>query len=118
MPQNEKIKSWIANNDSIDDEEREFLVRFPTLTTENRIDQILCWLMPHSCRILQKYNTCDTLQKYTIFGEFVTHPLTFLHHRQNVPMEGTFRNKTVEYDASMDSSIRRIRYPVYHKQVQ
>nr|YP_010219340.1 hypothetical chloroplast RF21 [Ensete ventricosum]YP_010219361.1 hypothetical chloroplast RF21 [Ensete ventricosum]UCC34371.1 hypothetical chloroplast RF21 [Ensete ventricosum]UCC34392.1 hypothetical chloroplast RF21 [Ensete ventricosum] len=37
----EKIESWVANNDSIDDEEREFLVRFSTLTTEKRIDQIL-----------------------------------------------------------------------------
>nr|YP_010340433.1 hypothetical chloroplast RF2 [Solanum imamense]YP_010340446.1 hypothetical chloroplast RF2 [Solanum imamense]UNZ92758.1 hypothetical chloroplast RF2 [Solanum imamense]UNZ92771.1 hypothetical chloroplast RF2 [Solanum imamense] len=37
----EKIESWVANSDSIDDEEREFLVQFSTLTTENRIDQIL-----------------------------------------------------------------------------
>ncbi|CAN4095145.1 unnamed protein product [Withania somnifera] len=29
----EKIESWVANGDSIDDEEREFLVRFSTLTT-------------------------------------------------------------------------------------
>ncbi|KAH0670506.1 hypothetical protein KY285_024785 [Solanum tuberosum] len=37
----EKIESWVANSDSIDYEEREFLVQFSTLTTENRIDQIL-----------------------------------------------------------------------------
>ncbi|THU43603.1 hypothetical protein C4D60_Mb00t10580 [Musa balbisiana] len=37
----EKIESWVANSDSIDDEEREFLVQFSTLTTEKRIDQIL-----------------------------------------------------------------------------
>uniref|UniRef100_UPI0030E31653 Ycf2 n=1 Tax=Alisma lanceolatum TaxID=365730 RepID=UPI0030E31653 len=37
----EKIESWVANNDSIDNEEREFLVQFSTLTTEKRIDQIL-----------------------------------------------------------------------------
>nr|YP_010484026.1 Ycf2 protein [Piper retrofractum]YP_010484043.1 Ycf2 protein [Piper retrofractum]UVV36136.1 Ycf2 protein [Piper retrofractum]UVV36153.1 Ycf2 protein [Piper retrofractum] len=37
----EKIESWVANSDSIDDEEREFLVQFSTLTTERRIDQIL-----------------------------------------------------------------------------
>nr|YP_010407277.1 hypothetical chloroplast RF21 [Spiranthes sinensis]YP_010407292.1 hypothetical chloroplast RF21 [Spiranthes sinensis]URF20167.1 hypothetical chloroplast RF21 [Spiranthes sinensis]URF20182.1 hypothetical chloroplast RF21 [Spiranthes sinensis] len=37
----EKIELWIANSDSIDDEEREFLVQFSTLTTEKRIDQIL-----------------------------------------------------------------------------
>nr|YP_009864791.1 Ycf2 [Uvularia grandiflora]YP_009864808.1 Ycf2 [Uvularia grandiflora]QKE32786.1 Ycf2 [Uvularia grandiflora]QKE32803.1 Ycf2 [Uvularia grandiflora] len=37
----DRIESWVANNDSIDDEEREFLVQFSTLTTEKRIDQIL-----------------------------------------------------------------------------
>ncbi|GFP90962.1 protein ycf2 [Phtheirospermum japonicum] len=37
----DKIKSWVANSDSIDDEEREFLVQFSALTTEKRIDQIL-----------------------------------------------------------------------------
>nr|YP_009130085.1 hypothetical chloroplast RF21 [Campynema lineare]YP_009130102.1 hypothetical chloroplast RF21 [Campynema lineare]AJV88554.1 hypothetical chloroplast RF21 [Campynema lineare]AJV88572.1 hypothetical chloroplast RF21 [Campynema lineare]QKE31341.1 Ycf2 [Campynema lineare]QKE31358.1 Ycf2 [Campynema lineare] len=37
----DKIESWVANNDLIDDEEREFLVQFSTLTTEKRIDQIL-----------------------------------------------------------------------------
>nr|YP_009450099.1 hypothetical chloroplast RF2 [Burmannia championii]YP_009450106.1 hypothetical chloroplast RF2 [Burmannia championii]ANK36296.1 hypothetical chloroplast RF2 [Burmannia championii]ANK36303.1 hypothetical chloroplast RF2 [Burmannia championii] len=37
----DKIESWVANSDSIDDEEREFLVQFSTLTTEKKIDQIL-----------------------------------------------------------------------------
>nr|YP_010690634.1 Ycf2 protein [Cartonema parviflorum]YP_010690651.1 Ycf2 protein [Cartonema parviflorum]WBU14345.1 Ycf2 protein [Cartonema parviflorum]WBU14362.1 Ycf2 protein [Cartonema parviflorum] len=37
----DKIESWVTNSDSIDDEEREFLVQFSTLTTEKRIDQIL-----------------------------------------------------------------------------
>ncbi|KAM0941008.1 hypothetical protein DsansV1_C17g0143961 [Dioscorea sansibarensis] len=37
----DKIESWAANNDSIDDEEREFLIQFSTLTTKIRIDQIL-----------------------------------------------------------------------------
>nr|YP_009861266.1 photosystem I assembly protein Ycf2 [Orontium aquaticum]QIU82957.1 photosystem I assembly protein Ycf2 [Orontium aquaticum] len=37
----DKIESWVANSDSINDEEREFLVQFSTLTTEKRIDQIL-----------------------------------------------------------------------------
>ena len=39
----DKIESWVANSDSIDDEEREFLVQFSTLTltAEKRIDQIL-----------------------------------------------------------------------------
>ena len=37
----DKIESWVANSDSIDDKEREFLVQFSTLTAEKRIDQIL-----------------------------------------------------------------------------
>nr|YP_010724827.1 Ycf2 protein [Tritonia disticha]YP_010724845.1 Ycf2 protein [Tritonia disticha]WDW32040.1 Ycf2 protein [Tritonia disticha]WDW32058.1 Ycf2 protein [Tritonia disticha] len=37
----DKIESWVANSDSIDDEEREFLVQFSTLTTEKRIEKIL-----------------------------------------------------------------------------
>nr|UEK24584.1 Ycf2 [Coffea liberica]WNM84703.1 Ycf2 [Coffea liberica var. dewevrei]WNM85553.1 Ycf2 [Coffea canephora]UEK24601.1 Ycf2 [Coffea liberica]WNM84720.1 Ycf2 [Coffea liberica var. dewevrei] len=37
----DKIESWVANSDSIGDEEREFLVQFSTLTTEKGIDQIL-----------------------------------------------------------------------------
>nr|YP_011008531.1 Ycf2 [Tacca plantaginea]YP_011008552.1 Ycf2 [Tacca plantaginea]WPV72357.1 Ycf2 [Tacca plantaginea]WPV72378.1 Ycf2 [Tacca plantaginea] len=37
----DKIESWVANSDSINDEEREFLIQFSTLTTEKRIDQIL-----------------------------------------------------------------------------
>nr|YP_010880400.1 Ycf2 protein [Hygrophila ringens]WHU31339.1 Ycf2 protein [Hygrophila ringens] len=37
----DKIESWVANSDSIDDEEREFLVQLSALTTEKRIDQIL-----------------------------------------------------------------------------
>ena len=36
----DKIESWVSNSDSIDDEKREFLVQFSTLTTEKRIDQI------------------------------------------------------------------------------
>nr|UHA56489.1 hypothetical chloroplast RF21 [Argophyllum lejourdanii] len=37
----DKMESWIANSNSIDDEEREFLVQFSTLTTEKRIAKIL-----------------------------------------------------------------------------
>nr|YP_010031000.1 hypothetical protein RF2 [Chlorophytum comosum]YP_010031017.1 hypothetical protein RF2 [Chlorophytum comosum]QOV01882.1 hypothetical protein RF2 [Chlorophytum comosum]QOV01899.1 hypothetical protein RF2 [Chlorophytum comosum] len=37
----DKIESWVANSDLVDDEEREFLVQFSTLMTEKRIDQIL-----------------------------------------------------------------------------
>nr|AVM82596.1 hypothetical chloroplast RF21 [Cuspidaria floribunda]AVM82597.1 hypothetical chloroplast RF21 [Cuspidaria floribunda] len=38
---NDKVESCVANNDSIDDEERDFVVQFSALTTEKRIDQIL-----------------------------------------------------------------------------
>ena len=41
----DQIESWVSNSDSIDDKEREFLVQFPTLTTEKRIDQILLSLI-------------------------------------------------------------------------
>lgn len=43
----DKIESWVANTDWIDDEEREFLVQLSTLRTEKRIDQIL-WSLTHS----------------------------------------------------------------------
>nr|YP_010975254.1 hypothetical protein RF2 [Plantago major]YP_010975280.1 hypothetical protein RF2 [Plantago major]UCS09012.1 hypothetical chloroplast RF21 [Plantago asiatica]UCS09038.1 hypothetical chloroplast RF21 [Plantago asiatica]WNX90906.1 hypothetical protein RF2 [Plantago major]WNX90932.1 hypothetical protein RF2 [Plantago major] len=46
----DKIESWVANSDLIDDEEREFLVQFSALTTEQRIDQILLSLT-HSDRL-------------------------------------------------------------------
>nr|YP_009166849.1 putative chloroplast RF21 [Viscum crassulae]YP_009166857.1 putative chloroplast RF21 [Viscum crassulae]ALC75149.1 putative chloroplast RF21 [Viscum crassulae]ALC75157.1 putative chloroplast RF21 [Viscum crassulae] len=42
----DKIESWLANSDSMDDEERELLVQFSTLTIEKRIDQIL-WSLTH-----------------------------------------------------------------------
>ncbi|CAN6835042.1 unnamed protein product [Brassica oleracea] len=35
----DKIESWVANSDSIDDKEREFFVQFSTLRAEKRIDQ-------------------------------------------------------------------------------
>nr|YP_010195256.1 hypothetical chloroplast RF2 [Flagellaria indica]YP_010195273.1 hypothetical chloroplast RF2 [Flagellaria indica]UAA82238.1 hypothetical chloroplast RF2 [Flagellaria indica]UAA82255.1 hypothetical chloroplast RF2 [Flagellaria indica]ULQ65890.1 hypothetical protein RF2 [Flagellaria indica]ULQ65907.1 hypothetical protein RF2 [Flagellaria indica]ULQ65976.1 hypothetical protein RF2 [Flagellaria indica] len=44
-----QTESWVAKSDLIDDEEREFLVQFSTLTTEKRIDQILLSLT-HSDR--------------------------------------------------------------------
>ncbi|KAI5658735.1 hypothetical protein M9H77_27528 [Catharanthus roseus] len=43
----DKIESWVTNNTSIGDEEREFLVQFSILTTEKRIDKIL-WSLTHS----------------------------------------------------------------------
>nr|AMH87572.1 Ycf2 [Syringa reticulata] len=41
------IESWVANSELVDDEEKEFLVQFSTLTIEKRIDQIL-WSLTHS----------------------------------------------------------------------
>nr|YP_010291666.1 hypothetical protein RF2 [Scleria parvula]YP_010291689.1 hypothetical protein RF2 [Scleria parvula]ULQ67673.1 hypothetical protein RF2 [Scleria parvula]ULQ67696.1 hypothetical protein RF2 [Scleria parvula] len=43
----DRIESWVANSDWIDDEEREFLIQLSTLRTEKRIDQIL-WSLTHS----------------------------------------------------------------------
>nr|YP_010290906.1 hypothetical protein RF2 [Gahnia tristis]YP_010290929.1 hypothetical protein RF2 [Gahnia tristis]ULQ66064.1 hypothetical protein RF2 [Gahnia tristis]ULQ66087.1 hypothetical protein RF2 [Gahnia tristis] len=43
----DKIESWVANTDWVDDEEREFLIQLSTLRTEKRIDQIL-WSLTHS----------------------------------------------------------------------
>nr|YP_009352012.1 hypothetical chloroplast RF21 [Schoepfia jasminodora]AQW41730.1 hypothetical chloroplast RF21 [Schoepfia jasminodora] len=48
----DKIESWVATRDSIDDEEREFLIEFSTLTTEKKIDKILLSLT-HIDRLLK-----------------------------------------------------------------
>uniref|UniRef100_UPI0030E3F865 hypothetical protein RF2 n=1 Tax=Schiedea hookeri TaxID=270411 RepID=UPI0030E3F865 len=48
----DKIESWVTSNDSIDEEEREFLGQLSTLTTEKRIDQILLSLT-HSDYLLK-----------------------------------------------------------------
>ncbi|GFP83285.1 protein ycf2 [Phtheirospermum japonicum] len=51
----DKIESWVASSDSIDDEEREFLVQFSALTIEKRIDEIL--LSPTHSDHLSKNNS-------------------------------------------------------------
>nr|YP_009434821.1 hypothetical chloroplast RF2 [Lobelia galpinii]YP_009434844.1 hypothetical chloroplast RF2 [Lobelia galpinii]ATG24727.1 hypothetical chloroplast RF2 [Lobelia galpinii]ATG24752.1 hypothetical chloroplast RF2 [Lobelia galpinii] len=43
----EKIEDWAANSDWVEDEERDVLIQFSTLTPEKRIDQIL-WSLTHS----------------------------------------------------------------------
>nr|YP_010443426.1 hypothetical protein RF2 [Arenaria serpyllifolia]YP_010443445.1 hypothetical protein RF2 [Arenaria serpyllifolia]UTE94300.1 hypothetical protein RF2 [Arenaria serpyllifolia]UTE94320.1 hypothetical protein RF2 [Arenaria serpyllifolia] len=48
----DKIESWVASSDSIDEEERELLVQLSTLTTEKRIDKILLSLT-HSDHLLK-----------------------------------------------------------------
>nr|YP_010567531.1 Ycf2 protein [Adromischus maculatus]YP_010567597.1 Ycf2 protein [Adromischus maculatus]UZC53477.1 Ycf2 protein [Adromischus maculatus]UZC53543.1 Ycf2 protein [Adromischus maculatus] len=64
----DKIESWVANSDSIDDEEREFLVQFSTLTTEKGIDQILLSLT-HS-----DYLSSDHLSKNDSGYQMIEHP--------------------------------------------
>nr|YP_009529204.1 hypothetical protein RF2 [Lennoa madreporoides]YP_009529212.1 hypothetical protein RF2 [Lennoa madreporoides]AXX76004.1 hypothetical protein RF2 [Lennoa madreporoides]AXX76012.1 hypothetical protein RF2 [Lennoa madreporoides] len=58
----DKIESWIANSDSIDDEEREFLVQFSTLTTEKRIDKILSSLT-HSDHLSKNYSGYQMIEQ-------------------------------------------------------
>nr|YP_009339919.1 hypothetical chloroplast RF2 [Lobelia jasionoides]YP_009339942.1 hypothetical chloroplast RF2 [Lobelia jasionoides]APQ39401.1 hypothetical chloroplast RF2 [Lobelia jasionoides]APQ39426.1 hypothetical chloroplast RF2 [Lobelia jasionoides] len=43
----EKIEDWAANSDWVEDEEREVLIQFSTLTPEKRIDRIL-WSLTQS----------------------------------------------------------------------
>nr|YP_009435089.1 hypothetical chloroplast RF2 [Lobelia laxa]YP_009435114.1 hypothetical chloroplast RF2 [Lobelia laxa]ATG25090.1 hypothetical chloroplast RF2 [Lobelia laxa]ATG25117.1 hypothetical chloroplast RF2 [Lobelia laxa] len=43
----EKIEDWAANSDWVEDEEREVLIQFSTLTPEKRIDKIL-WSLTQS----------------------------------------------------------------------
>ncbi|KAL9658821.1 hypothetical protein QQ045_021121 [Rhodiola kirilowii] len=62
------MESWVANSDSIDDEEREFLVQFSTLTTEKGIDQILLSLT-HS-----DYLSSDHLSKNDSGYQMIEHP--------------------------------------------
>nr|YP_010036252.1 hypothetical chloroplast RF21 [Aeonium arboreum]YP_010036269.1 hypothetical chloroplast RF21 [Aeonium arboreum]QQW46794.1 hypothetical chloroplast RF21 [Aeonium arboreum]QQW46811.1 hypothetical chloroplast RF21 [Aeonium arboreum] len=64
----DKMESWVANSDSIDDEEREFLVQFATLTTEKGIDQILLSLT-HS-----DYLSSDHLSKNDSGYQMIEHP--------------------------------------------
>nr|QFQ51867.1 hypothetical chloroplast RF21 [Sedum plumbizincicola]QFQ51884.1 hypothetical chloroplast RF21 [Sedum plumbizincicola] len=64
----DKMESWVANSDSIDDEEREFLVQFSTLTTEKGIDQILLSLT-HS-----DYLSSDHLSKNDSGYQMIEHP--------------------------------------------
>nr|YP_009389718.1 ycf2 protein [Silene wilfordii]YP_009389736.1 ycf2 protein [Silene wilfordii]ANG08147.1 ycf2 protein [Silene wilfordii]ANG08165.1 ycf2 protein [Silene wilfordii] len=103
----DKIESWVASSDSIDEEERAFLVQFSTLTTEKRIDQILLSLT-HSDRLL-KNDSCyqmieqpgaiylrylvDIHKKYLMNYEFNTSCLAerrvFLAHYQTITYSQT-----------------------------
>nr|YP_010499549.1 Ycf2 [Balanites aegyptiaca]YP_010499564.1 Ycf2 [Balanites aegyptiaca]UWT58825.1 Ycf2 [Balanites aegyptiaca]UWT58845.1 Ycf2 [Balanites aegyptiaca] len=99
----DKIESWVANSDSIDDKEREFLVQFSTLTTEKRIDQILLSLTTHSDHLSKNDSgyqmieqpgaiylryLVDIHKKYLIHYEFNTSCLAerriFLAHYQTI----------------------------------
>nr|YP_009306513.1 Ycf2 [Helwingia himalaica]YP_009306538.1 Ycf2 [Helwingia himalaica]AOP19430.1 Ycf2 [Helwingia himalaica]AOP19455.1 Ycf2 [Helwingia himalaica] len=105
----DKIESWVANSDSIDDEEREFLVQFSTLTTEKRIDQILLSLT-HSDHLSKNDSgyqmieqpgaiylryLVDIHKKYLMNYEFNTSCLAerriFLAHYQTITYSQTSR---------------------------
>nr|QXI86363.1 hypothetical protein RF2 [Gentiana producta]QXI86372.1 hypothetical protein RF2 [Gentiana producta] len=58
----EKIESWVANSDSIGDEEREFLVPFSTLTTEKGIDPIL-WSLTYSDHLSKNDSGYQTIEQ-------------------------------------------------------
>nr|QPC56541.1 Ycf2 [Schisandra sphenanthera] len=58
----DKIESWVANSYGIDDEEREFLVQFSTLTKEKRIDQILLSLT-HSDHLSKNDSGYQTIEQ-------------------------------------------------------
>nr|UFI07857.1 putative RF21 [Arceuthobium verticilliflorum] len=103
----DQIESWVTNSDSMDDEERELLVQFSTLTIEKRIDQIL-WSLTH-CDHLSKNdsgyqiieqpganylrNLVDIHKKYLMNYEFHTSCLAerriFLAHSQTITYSQT-----------------------------
>ncbi|KAK9660580.1 hypothetical protein RND81_O204600 [Saponaria officinalis] len=103
----DKIESWVASSDSIDEEERELLVQFSTLTTEKRIDQILLSLT-HSDHLLKNDSgyqmieqpgaiylryLVDIHKKYLMNYEFNTSCLAerrvFLAHYQTITYSQT-----------------------------
>nr|YP_009526164.1 Ycf2 [Dianthus caryophyllus]YP_010938532.1 Ycf2 [Dianthus cincinnatus]YP_010938550.1 Ycf2 [Dianthus cincinnatus]YP_010938700.1 Ycf2 [Dianthus barbatus]YP_010938718.1 Ycf2 [Dianthus barbatus]QYF08531.1 Ycf2 [Dianthus fruticosus subsp. amorginus]QYF08782.1 Ycf2 [Dianthus fruticosus subsp. fruticosus]UFP05486.1 hypothetical protein RF2 [Dianthus chinensis]CUA65787.1 Ycf2 [Dianthus gratianopolitanus]CUA66543.1 Ycf2 [Dianthus moravicus] len=103
----DKIESWVASSDSIDEEERELLVQFSTLTTEKRIDQILLSLT-HSDHLLKNDSgyqmieqpgaiylryLVDIHKKYLMNYEFHTSCLAerrvFLAHYQTITYSQT-----------------------------
>nr|WRW10986.1 Ycf2 protein [Aeginetia sinensis]WRW11012.1 Ycf2 protein [Aeginetia sinensis] len=110
----DKIESWVANSDSIDDEEREFLVQFSTLTTEKRIDKILVSLthsdhlskndsgyqMIEQPGVIYLRYLVDIHKKYLLNYEFNTSCLAerrvFLAHYQTITYSQTScGNKTL-----------------------
>ncbi|XP_042043463.1 LOW QUALITY PROTEIN: protein Ycf2-like, partial [Salvia splendens] len=103
----DKIEFWVANSDSIDDEEKEFLVQFSALTTEKRIDQILLSLT-HSDHLSKNDSgyqmieqpgaiylryLVDIHKKYLLNYEFNTSSLAerrvFLAHYQTITYSQT-----------------------------
>nr|YP_010607370.1 hypothetical protein RF2 [Buddleja brachystachya]YP_010607389.1 hypothetical protein RF2 [Buddleja brachystachya]YP_010607457.1 hypothetical protein RF2 [Buddleja delavayi]YP_010607476.1 hypothetical protein RF2 [Buddleja delavayi]YP_010607544.1 hypothetical protein RF2 [Buddleja microstachya]YP_010607563.1 hypothetical protein RF2 [Buddleja microstachya]YP_010607718.1 hypothetical protein RF2 [Buddleja caryopteridifolia]YP_010607737.1 hypothetical protein RF2 [Buddleja caryopteridifolia] len=103
----DKIESWVANSESIDDEERAFLVQFSALTTEKRIDQILLSLT-HSDHLSKNDSgyqmieepgaiylrySVDIHKKYLLNYEFNTSCLAerrvFLAHYQTITYSQT-----------------------------
>nr|AYP33516.1 hypothetical chloroplast RF21 [Heliconia acuminata] len=82
----EKIESWVANSDSIDDEEREFLVQFSTLTTEKRIDQILLSLT-HSDHLSKNDSGYQMIEQP---GSIYLRYLVDIHNHKKYPMNYEF----------------------------
>ncbi|KAL6496623.1 Protein Ycf2 [Orobanche hederae] len=101
------IESWVANSDSIDDKEREFLVQFSSLTAEKRIDQIILSLT-HSDHLSKNDSgyqmieqpgaiylryLVDIHKKYSLNYEFNTSCLAerrvFLAHYQTITYSQT-----------------------------
>nr|YP_009245052.1 hypothetical chloroplast RF2 [Kolkwitzia amabilis]AMR73740.1 hypothetical chloroplast RF2 [Kolkwitzia amabilis] len=60
----DQVESWVARSEWIDDEEREFLVQFCTLTTDKRIeiDQIL-WSLTHSDHFSKNDSGYQTIEQ-------------------------------------------------------
>nr|YP_010176682.1 Ycf2 protein [Duranta erecta]YP_010176699.1 Ycf2 protein [Duranta erecta]QSQ72440.1 Ycf2 protein [Duranta erecta]QSQ72457.1 Ycf2 protein [Duranta erecta] len=79
----DQIESWVANSDSIDDEEREFLVQFSALTTEKRIDQILLSLT-HSDHLSKNDSGYQMIeQPGAIYLRYLIHQKYLLNYEFN-----------------------------------
>ncbi|PHT86434.1 hypothetical protein T459_08540 [Capsicum annuum] len=79
----EKIESWVGNSDLIHDDETEFLVQFSTLTTENRIDQILLSLT-HSDPLSKNYFGYQMIEQS---GEIYLRYLVDIHKKNLINYE-------------------------------
>nr|YP_009436266.1 hypothetical chloroplast RF2 [Cyphia banksiana]YP_009436289.1 hypothetical chloroplast RF2 [Cyphia banksiana]ATG26443.1 hypothetical chloroplast RF2 [Cyphia banksiana]ATG26468.1 hypothetical chloroplast RF2 [Cyphia banksiana] len=79
----DKIESWVATSDWIDDEEREVLIQFSTLTTEKRIDQIL-WSLTHSDHLSKNDSDPQMIEQP---GEIYLRNLIDIHNKDLINYE-------------------------------